>query len=314
MNDSMDLRSERPRRSLWRRIVDFALTDVHTIVEGGIDGEAIERLERVLLEADFGIDATMELVEELERRAERGAIRTPEDLRDTLAGRIREILEAPAGPAASPGELRRGDEVGIVLVLGVNGVGKTTTVARLAHRLQGRGERVLVAAADTFRAGAQEQLREWADRLGSDFVGGEPGGDPAAVAFDAIEAARARGVDRVLVDTAGRLHTQSGLMKELEKIDRVVARKVEGAPHERLLVVDATSGQNVLNQAREFGAFLDLTGLVLAKFDSTARGGTVVAVARELGLPIRFLGTGEGLDDLEAFSADAYVDKLLGAR
>lgn len=329
--EALDFRSERPRRSLWRRIVDYALMDVNTIVEGGVDEEAIERLERVLLEADFGVDATMELVAELERAAERGRIRGEADLREVLGERIRDILAAagdgaggaPFGAAATPGPagvppgdrgaLRRGtDGPGVVLLLGVNGTGKTTTVGKLAHRLMRGGDSVLVAAADTFRAGAQNQLRAWAERVGADFVGGEAGADPAAVAFDAVDAARARGIDWVLIDTAGRLHTQGGLLQELRKVDRVLGRKVDGAPHERLLVVDATSGQNVLSQARRFGDALQLTGIVLAKFDSTARAGTAVAVARELGMPVRFLGTGETERDLEPFDPDAYVRKVLG--
>lgn len=299
------------KRSLWRRIVDFALMDVNTIVEGGIDRDTIERLERVLLEADFGVDVTLELVSELERAAERGRISTAADLRALLAERITAILAASSMGDAPPDRLARGDDLGIVLVLGVNGVGKTTSVAKLAHRLIAAGDRVLLAAADTFRAGAQAQLRTWAERTGAEFVGGGEGADPAAVAFDAVEAARSRDADWVLIDTAGRLHTQTDLMTELVKIDRVIGRKVPGAPHERLLVVDATSGQNVMNQARRFGAALELTGLVFAKFDSTARAGTAVAVARELSVPVRFLGTGEGLEDLEPFSSEVYVEKAL---
>jgi fused signal recognition particle receptor len=322
-SNRMDLKSERPKQSLWRKIVDFALTDVNTIVEGGIDEDAIERLEQVLLEADFGVDASMELIDGLERAAERGQIKGADDLRDFLGDRIRAILDRPAVDQESssepvalpPGGLHRGpDGLSVALIVGVNGTGKTTTVAKLAHRLQEAGERVLLAAADTFRAGAQEQLRIWAERVGADFVGGSPGGDPAAVAFDAVEAALSRRAQWVLIDTAGRLHTQSDLMGELQKIDRVLGRKIEGAPHERLLVVDATSGQNVLNQAHQFGAALDLTGLVFAKFDSTARAGTAVAVARELSIPVRFLGTGEGLDDLAPFDAEVYLEKLLAGR
>lgn len=312
MSGDLDFRSER-KRSIWRRIVDFALTDVNTIVDGGIDVDAIERLERVLLEADFGVDTAMELVSVMERASERGKIKSAADLRELLAEEIRGILTSGSGGAAGdPGSLARGPDLGIILVLGVNGVGKTTSVAKLAHRLKQQGDSVLMAAADTFRAGAQEQLRAWADRIGVEFVGGRPGGDPAAVTFDALDAAVARDVDWVLIDTAGRLHTQTDLMGELAKIDRVISRKVPGAPHERLLVVDATSGQNVLNQARQFGAALDLSGLVFAKFDSTARAGTAVAVARELSVPVRFLGTGEGVGDLEPFTADEYVEKLLG--
>lgn len=308
-----DFKSER-KRSLWRRIVDFALTDVNTIVEGGIDDESIERLERVLLEADFGVETAMDLVAVLERESERGRVTSPSALRTLLAEEIGAILRTPGTEMSGTdaGELARGDELGVILVLGVNGVGKTTSVAKLAHRLSARGDSVLLAAADTFRAGAQEQLSEWATRMGVEFVGGGPGADPAAVAFDAVEAALARGMDWVIIDTAGRLHTQTDLMAELVKIDRVVSRKVDGAPHERLLVVDATSGQNVLNQARQFGSTLELSGLVLAKFDSTARAGTAVAVARELSVPVRFLGTGERLEDLEPFTPDEYVEKLLG--
>ena len=306
----------RRKRGLWRRIVDFALTDVNTLVDGGLNDAAIEGLEQVLLEADFGVDMTLELVEELERAASRGAITTEDDLRDVLRARLTEVLAA-ADPGAAPAGragLCGGEEgPGVVLVLGVNGVGKTTTVAKLAARLRGEGQRVLLAAADTFRAGAQAQLRTWAERLEVDFVGGPPGADPASVAFDAVTAARARGAAWVLVDTAGRLHTQDDLMRELGKIDRVLGRQVEGAPHERLLVVDATSGQNVVQQARRFGEFLDLTGLVLAKFDSTARAGTVVSVARDLSVPVRFLGVGESPEDLEAFSPGRYLDKILVA-
>lgn len=322
-SNRMDLKSERPKRSLWRKIVDFALTDVNTIVEGGIDQDAIERLEQVLLEADFGVDASMELIDGLERAAERGQIKGEDDLRTFLSDRIKAILDrgstdqdgSPEAAAVPAGDLRRGpDGVSVALVVGVNGTGKTTTVAKLAHRLQAAGDRVVLAAADTFRAGAQEQLRIWAERVGADFVGGSPGADPAAVAFDAVEAARNRGAQWVLIDTAGRLHTQKDLMGELQKIDRVLGRKIEGAPHERLLVVDATSGQNVLNQAHQFGSALELTGLVFAKFDSTARAGTAVAVARELSIPVRFLGMGEGLDDLAPFDADVYLEKLLADR
>ena len=322
-------------RSLWQKIKDVALTDVSTLVKG-IDEETIAELERVLLESDFGVDATMELVDDLERAAERGRVSTEEELRSHLAGRILELLREaggngadPPGPApradgsddgvdvaseAADGSVemaRAGDGPTVVLVLGVNGAGKTTTAAKLAHRYRSWGNGPILAAADTFRAGAQDQLRSWAERVGGWFVGGQEGGDPAAVAYDAVEAARNRGAGIVLVDTAGRLHTRRDLMEELEKIDRVTGRLVEGAPHERLLVVDGTSGQNVVHQAREFGKHLELTGLVLTKFDSTARGGTVVAVARELGLPVRFLGVGEGLADLEPFDAERYADEVL---
>ncbi len=307
-------------RSLWQKIVDLSLTDVSTLVRG-IDDATIESLEQVLLEADFGVEVTMELVEELERAAERGKVRTAEDLRTLLADRIRSVLAgAAAGLDGGPAAARavEGAEPGgtatrprVVLLLGVNGTGKTTTAAKLVLRGTRDGGRALLAATDTFRSGAQEQLRIWADRLGADFVGGQAGADPAAVAFDAASAALARDVDLLVVDTAGRLHTQRGLMEELRKIDRVVGRILPGAPHERLLVVDATAGQNVIQQARVFGDALPLTGIVLSKFDSSARGGTAVAVAREFHVPVAWLGTGEDPEDLEPFDPDAYVDKLL---
>ncbi len=304
---SLDLRSERPKRSLWQRIVDLALTDARTL-DGGIDEISVEELERALLESDFGVEATMELVAELERAAERGKTGSESDLRRLLGDRIRSMLERNGSdavelerPAAGPG---------IALILGVNGTGKTTTAGKLAWRFVQQGEKVLLAATDTFRAGAQEQLRQWAERVGADYVGGHEGGDPAAVAFDAVEAALGRGVDRLLVDTAGRLHTQRNLMEELKKIDRVIGRLQAGAPQERILVVDATSGQNVLSQAAEFGEALDLTGLVVAKFDSSARAGTIVSVARELALPVRYLGTGERQEDLELFRSDRYLAKI----
>ena len=315
--EGMSLRGQGRNRSLWQKIVDLSLTDVSVLVKG-IDDDSIEGLERVLLEADFGVDASLELVEELESAARRGKVKTEAELRELLAGCIREILTAPwsPGPEASAGSPEFRTDTGsrpfVILVLGVNGTGKTTTAAKLARRALDSGLDVTLAATDTFRSGAQEQLRIWADRLGASFVGGQSGGDPAAVAFDAAQSAVARGSDVLIVDTAGRLHTQTNLMEELRKIDRVTGRLVEGAPHERLLVVDATAGQNVLNQVREFGQGLPLTGIVLTKYDSTGRGGSAVAVSRQFGLPVRWLGIGEGDSDLEPFDADTYLEKLLG--
>jgi len=304
-----DGRLDLGERSLWQKIKDVATTDVGVLMKGGIDEDTVAMLERTLLEADFGVEATTELIDELERAAKGGEVATEQELRELLSRRIREIL---AGADGSGRELARAEGTPtVVLALGVNGTGKTTSVAKLAHRYSGDRGRAILAAADTFRAGAQQQLRHWAERVDARFVGGQEGADPASVAYDAVEAARSEDVGLVLVDTAGRLHTRRDLMEELRKIDRVVGRLVEGAPHERLLVVDATSGQNVLHQAREFGRELELTGLVLTKFDSTARGGTAVAVARELGLPVRFLGTGEGLEDLEPFDPDRFVEKIL---
>ena len=307
----------RPRRgaarSLWQKIVDVSLTDVSTLVKG-IDEDSIEALEQVLLEADFGVDVTMELVEELERAAQRGKVKSESDLRELLASRIRSVFDEAGtkGARQQVVGVEPADGPRVVLLLGVNGTGKTTTAAKLVHVAVQRGQSVVLAATDTFRSGAQEQLRVWSDRLGAGFVGGQAGADPAAVAFDAASSALSRGVDVLIVDTAGRLHTQRGLMDELRKIDRVVGRIIPGAPHERLLVVDATAGQNVIHQAREFGEALPLTGIVLSKFDSSARGGTAVAIARDFHVPVHWLGTGERAEDLEPFDADVYVEKLLG--
>jgi fused signal recognition particle receptor len=300
-------------RTLWQKIVDVSLTDVSTLVRG-IDEESIEALEQVLLEADFGVDVTMELVEELQRAAQRGKVKSESDLREFLASQIRSVFSGAAAEGEPDAGARGPEEARprVILLLGVNGTGKTTTAAKLVHRAIDDDLSVLLAATDTFRSGAQEQLRIWAERLGADFVGGQPGADPAAVAFDAATAAESRGTDLLIVDTAGRLHTQRGLMDELRKIDRVIGRILPGAPHERLLVVDATAGPNVIHQAREFGEALPLTGIVLSKFDSSGRGGTAVAVARDFHVPVRWLGTGEREEDLEPFDAALYVDKLLG--
>jgi fused signal recognition particle receptor len=266
----------------------------------GTDGVA--EAERILLEADFGVAATDELIE---------GLKTATDRSSYLERTVATLLADPAG--TSPGELARAAEPPtVILVYGVNGVGKTTTIAKLGARLEREGRRILLAAADTFRAGAALQLRRWAERLDVPCVGaGDGGGDPAAVAFDAIDAALARERDTVLVDTAGRLHTESQLMEELKKVARVVAKRRPGAPHESLLVLDGTVGQNAVSQARAFAAALPLTGLVVTKLDGTARGGAVVAVRRAVPVPIRFIGTGEGLDDLEVFDAASYARRLV---
>ncbi len=281
---------------LWRR-----LTSVFGA--GRADAAALLDAEQILLEADFGVDATTELIEMLRV--------TPSAEREQrLEQKVAQLL---AGPT-DPGSLARAAEPPtVILVYGVNGVGKTTTVAKLAHRLKGEQRSVLLAAADTFRAGAASQLATWAERLGIPCVGaGADGrGDPAAVAFDAIDAATARGCDTVLIDTAGRLHTETRLLDELKKVARVVAKRRPGAPHESLLVLDASVGQNAVQQAREFHGAVPLTGLVVTKLDGTARGGAVVAARRAVPVPIRFVGTGEGLDDLEAFDAARYARRLV---
>jgi fused signal recognition particle receptor len=294
------------KTSLWQRVVKLALTDVRVVV-GGMDTDTLESLEERLLAADFGVQATLRLVDRVEDLARRGKVRGTQGLKEALREELAAILE-PAREAF----LEAADSGPTVyLICGVNGVGKTTSIAKLAHWLRQEGRSVMVAAADTYRAGAVEQLSIWAERVGAAFVGGQKGGDPAAVAFDAIEAATARNVDVLLVDTAGRLHTHKNLMEELQKVDRVVRKKLPGAPHETLIVLDATVGQNARVQVEAFSRALPLSGILLAKLDSTARGGIVVSLQEELNLPVKLVGTGEGLDDLEIFDPDAFIRGVL---
>jgi fused signal recognition particle receptor len=294
------------KKGVWRRVVDLALTDVR-VVAGGVDEDALESLEETLLAADFGVAATLRLTETAEQALRRGKVRTARALAGLLKAEIAEILHASGDV-----ELRAA-EAGptVYLMVGVNGVGKTTTVAKLANHLVGEGRKVMVVAADTFRAGAVAQLETWAARVGADFLRGQQGGDPAAVAFDALDAAEARGTDVVLIDTAGRLHTHRGLMDELIKVDRVVRRRIEGAPHETLMVLDATVGQNALRQVEAFSRAVQVSGIILAKMDSSARGGIVVALQQEYGIPVKLVGTGEGLEDLETFDAVEFAEAVL---
>jgi fused signal recognition particle receptor len=292
---------------LWTRIKRIALTDVGALMRG-LNAEDLEKLERVLIEADFGVAATVELTQALEDEVRKGSLKTEADLRRALEGRLSAMLDGDR----QAGTLARNPEgPTVILVVGVNGTGKTTTVAKLARRLQREGRRVVLAAADTYRAGAIAQLQVWAERLGIPCVAGVAGGDPAAVAFDAVDAAVSRGLDTVIVDTAGRLHTQEGLMDELRKVVRVVARRLPGAPHETLLVLDGTVGQNAIQQGRLFGEAVNPTGIIVTKLDGSARGGAVTALRRELGLPIRFLGVGEQLDDLQPFDPERFAQHLL---
>jgi fused signal recognition particle receptor len=263
------------------------------------DDASWERLEEALIAADVGVPATAELVQRLEARGDAGA-----DLGNALA-------EEAARMLGQPGSLGVTGKPSVILVVGVNGTGKTTTIGKLAAKLSEHGHSVLVAAADTFRAAAEEQLEIWAKRADADFVGSERGGDPAAVAYDAIGAAESRGRDIVVVDTAGRLHTQANLMEELAKVRRVIAGRLEGAPHETLLVVDATTGQNGLQQARLFSQAVEVTGIALTKLDGSAKGGIALAIAHELGLPVKLIGIGEGLDDLRPFDPDDFARALL---
>ena len=264
------------------------------------DEASWERLEEALIAADVGVPATAELVQRLEARPDAGAGGLTEALTEEIARMLGE-----------PGRLELDARPSVILVVGVNGTGKTTTIGKLAAKLSEHGRSVLVAAADTFRAAAEEQLEIWAQRADADFVGSDRGGDPAAVAFDAIAAAESRGRDVVVVDTAGRLHTQANLMEELAKVRRVIGQRLDGAPHETLLVVDSTTGQNGLQQARLFGQAVDVTGIVLTKLDGSAKGGIAIAIAHELGLPVKLIGIGESLDDLRPFDPDDFARALV---
>jgi fused signal recognition particle receptor len=265
------------------------------------DEASWERLEEALIAADVGVPATAELVQRLEARPDAGAGGLTEALTEEIARMLGE-----------PGRLELDARPSVILVVGVNGTGKTTTIGKLAAKLSEHGRSVLVAAADTVRAAAEEQLEIWAQRADADFVGSDRGGDPAAVAFDAIAAAESRGRDVVVVDTAGRLHTQANLMEELMKVRRVIGQRLEGAPHETLLVIDATTGQNGLQQARLFSQAVEVTGIALTKLDGSAKGGIAIAIAHELGLPVKLIGIGESLDDLRPFDPDDFARALVG--
>jgi fused signal recognition particle receptor len=301
------------RRGLFRRLVDNlgasrrALTQqIATIAFDPADDAVWEQLEEALLLADCGVPATVEIVGRLERQAADGGLRTSEDLTAALRDIIADLL------SGSESRIDLTARPSVVLVVGVNGTGKTTTVGKLAEHVRRAGGTVVIGAADTFRAAAGEQLETWAGRAGADFVGSVPGQDPAAVAYDAVAAGEARGRDVVIIDTAGRLHTQSNLMEELAKVRRVITQRLPEAPHETLLVVDATTGQNGLQQARLFGSAVPLTGIALTKLDGTAKGGVVLAVREELGVPVKLVGTGETLEALEPFEPKAFADRLLG--
>ncbi len=270
-----------------------------------IDAGLLEELEYALIAADVGVRTTSEILERIRQRAERRTLNDAQELRQLIREHLLEVLRAAERPAP-----RVSEPPAVVLVVGVNGSGKTTTIGKLARLYKSEGRSVLLAAADTFRAAAIEQLEIWGQRTGSPVIRQKPGADPSAVLFDALQAARARGTDYVIVDTAGRLHTKSNLMAELEKMRRTASRVVPGAPHEVLLVLDATTGQNGLEQARRFTESSGVTGLVLTKLDGTAKGGIIIAIARELNLPIRYVGVGEHPEDLLPFEPEQFITSL----
>ena len=297
-----------PKRSLWQKIKDVALADVNVLARGGVKAGSIDALEELLLEADFGVPVTLRLVDDVKQLAMRGTVKTEDEFLGALRSHIANSLRAGASDVKLTFSTERPT---VIVVIGVNGAGKTTFIGKLAARLKREGKKVIVAAADTFRAGAIDQLKVWAGRVGVDFIGGQPGGDPAAVAFDAIDAATTRGADVVIIDTAGRLHTSDNLMDELKKVVRVVKKRRADAPHETLLVLDGTIGQNAVAQAKTFAAAVPITGLVVTKVDGTAKGGIVVAVHEAIDAPVKFLGTGEQATDLELFDADAFAREVL---
>jgi fused signal recognition particle receptor len=304
---------ESERRGFFKRLRDNMSktrqaigAELQTTLFQSLDDEAFERLEETLIYADVGAPTTAKIVERLETEAESGELQGGEE----LSRRLRELLAETARVDGDTIPLAENPTV--ILVTGVNGSGKTTTIGKMAWHLQKElGRSVLLAAGDTFRAAAAEQLELWAERAGAEFVRGQAGSDPGAVVFDAIEAARARGHDVVIVDTAGRLHTQQHLMGELRKVRDVIERQAPGAPHETLLTIDATTGQNGLRQALLFREAVDVTGIALTKLDGTAKGGIALAIAQELGVPVKLIGIGEALEDLRPFDADDFAQAIL---
>ena len=297
-----------PTRSLWTRIKDVALTDVAAIARAGAIQGSLEKLEEVLIEADFGVPTTMRLVAEIEGQARRGFIKTQDQFLEALETAIETSLRSGN---SDPRVIRATTAPTVVLVVGVNGSGKTTFIGKFSDFLKANKMSVLTGAADTFRAGAIDQLRTWAQRTGADFVGGAAGSDPAAVAFDAVDAGINRGRDVVVVDTAGRLHTSGSLIDEMKKINRVIGKRLPGAPHETLLVLDGTIGQNAVAQAKTFADAIPITGLVVTKIDGTAKGGIVLAVHEALDVPVKFIGVGEKATDLEAFDPKTFAREVL---
>jgi fused signal recognition particle receptor len=277
-----------------------------------IDEEFLEELETVLVAADVGVETTLGIVDAITERAKTETFRSETELNRMLMDEIKHMLLETDSTRPLDFEAPLPERPYVILVVGVNGAGKTTSVAKLAHNYDRAGKKVMIAAADTFRAAAYEQLKIWSDRAGVPLIGQGQGADPASVVYDAVSAAVARNADVVIVDTAGRLHNKSHLMEELAKIMRVARKKVPTAPHEVLLVLDGTTGQNAVQQAREFTKFVNVTGLVLTKLDGTAKGGIVLSISRELKLPVKYIGVGEKIDDLQLFDREKFVEAILG--
>ena len=301
------------KKGFFKRLVSGLTKTRDNIVSGfdsifngfsHIDDDFYEELEEILVMGDIGIRATEEIIENLKQKVKENHIKEPADCRELLINSIKEQMYV--GDTA----YRFEEEKSVVLVIGVNGVGKTTTIGKLAGKLKNQGKKVILGAADTFRAAAGEQLTEWANRAGVEIVGGQEGSDPGSVVYDAVQAAKARKADVLLCDTAGRLHNKKNLMEELKKINRILEKEYPEAYRETLVVLDATTGQNALVQANQFSEAAEITGIVLTKMDGTAKGGIAVAIHSELGIPVKYIGVGESIDDLQKFDADQFVDAL----
>ena len=301
------------KKGFFQRLADGLSKTRDNIVSGmdsifngfsHIDEDFYEELEEVLIMGDLGVQATENILDDLREKVKEQHIKEPADCRELLIESIREQMDV--GETAYQFET----QTSAVMVIGVNGVGKTTTLGKLAGKLRGQGKKVVLAAADTFRAAAGEQLKEWAGRAQAELIGGQEGADPASVVYDAVAAAKARHADVLLIDTAGRLHNKKNLMEELKKMNRIIDREYPEAFRETLVVLDATTGQNALQQAREFSEVADITGIILTKMDGTAKGGIAVAIQAELGIPVKYIGVGETIDDLQKFDADAFVNAL----
>ncbi|SCP95454.1 signal recognition particle-docking protein FtsY [Anaerobium acetethylicum] len=305
------------KKGFFKRLVAGLSKTRNNIVSGidsifsgfsSIDDDFYEEIEEILVMGDLGINATTAIIEDLKKKVKENRIKEPKECKALLIKSIKEQMDI--GEAAYEFENRQS----VVLVIGVNGVGKTTSVGKLAGKLKDQGKKVVLAAADTFRAAAGEQLTEWANRAGVDIIGGQEGADPAAVVYDAVAAAKSRKADVLLCDTAGRLHNKKNLMQELGKIDRVLEREYPEAYRETLVVLDGTTGQNALAQARQFQEVTDITGIILTKLDGTAKGGIAVAIQAELGIPVKYIGVGETIDDLQKFNADDFVNALFDVK
>ena len=301
------------KKGFWGRLVeglsktrDNIVSGIDSIFSGfsSIDEDFYEEIEEILIMGDIGVNATESIIESLKEKVKENHIKDPAECKELLINSIKEQMDV--GETA----YRFETEKSVVLVIGVNGVGKTTSVGKLAGKLKDQGKKVVLAAADTFRAAAGDQLQEWANRAGVDMIGGQEGADPAAIVYDAVAAAKARNADVLLCDTAGRLHNKKNLMEELKKINRILEKEYPDAYRETLVVLDATTGQNALNQAREFSECADITGIILTKMDGTAKGGIAVAIHSELGIPVKYIGVGETIEDLQKFDSNQFVNAL----